>query len=198
MFCRLSMSLCRRFVSPPVRAHSGLATCGEKTDPRAWILPTGTDLGIRVFNSQTRTLVPLVVADGREVTLYSCGPTVYASAHVGHASCFVHFDIVRRILEGHFCVAVRHVMNITDIDDKIMARARRDGEAPAALARRFEAEFCAQMAQLRVLPPRALVRVSEHIPEIVAMIQVRGGIWVFSLFFLPAFIFFGSNWRRDT
>jgi cysteinyl-tRNA synthetase len=81
-----------------------------------------------LYNSLVDRKVPFVPSGGpasRAVTWYACGPTVYDSAHVGHARNYVTFDIVRRVLEDYFGYAIFYVMNVTDVDDKIIARARR-------------------------------------------------------------------------
>lgn len=82
---------------------------------------------IKIFNSLTRTKNAFVPLDptGRSVTWYACGPTVYDDAHLGHARNYVTTDIVRRIMKYYFHFDVRFVMNITDVDDKIILRARQ-------------------------------------------------------------------------
>eukprot|EP00899_Mesostigma_viride_P011633 jgi/Mesvir1/20470/Mv12360-RA.1 len=80
---------------------------------------------LMVSNSLCGEKVPFVV-NGRQVTWYICGPTVYDSSHVGHARNYVTFDIIRRILEDYFGYEVFYVMNVTDVDDKIILRARRN------------------------------------------------------------------------
>eukprot|EP00891_Asterochloris_glomerata_P005537 jgi/Astpho2/5537/e_gw1.00079.20.1_t len=80
-----------------------------------------------LFNSLTDTKQPLVPSagpDSRQLTWYSCGPTVYDAAHLGHARNYVTFDIVRRILEDYFGYSILYVMNVTDVDDKIIKRAK--------------------------------------------------------------------------
>jgi cysteinyl-tRNA synthetase len=77
-----------------------------------------------VYNSLTSTKTPFVPVHPRTVKAYICGPTVYDSAHLGHARAYVTFDIVRRILSDYFGFSVFWTMNITDIDDKIILRAR--------------------------------------------------------------------------
>lgn len=71
-------------------------------------------------------LVEFVPASGRDVSFYVCGPTVYDSSHLGHARNYVTFDVIRRILTDHFGYNVRCVMNITDVDDKIIIKARKE------------------------------------------------------------------------
>lgn len=120
-----------------------------------------------VRDSLTGNTSPLAVQPTGEVTWYACGPTVYDSAHLGHARTYVSFDIIRRILEDHFGYRLNYAMGVTDVDDKIIRRAAERDESPRDLARRFEAEFMEDMRVLNVRPPSRRLRVTEHIPEIV-------------------------------
>lgn len=82
-----------------------------------------------LYNSLLDEKVPFIPAAGAEskqITWYTCGPTVYDSAHMGHARNYVTFDIVRRVLEDYFGYNCLFVMNVTDVDDKIILRARRN------------------------------------------------------------------------
>lgn len=80
---------------------------------------------LKLYNSLTRTK-ELFVPKGRQVTWYNCGPTVYDASHIGHARLYVSVDVMRRILEEYFGYTVNFVMNITDIDDKIIIKARQE------------------------------------------------------------------------
>lgn len=80
---------------------------------------------LKLYNSLTRQKEIFVPADGNNVTWYSCGPTVYDASHMGHARSYISFDILRRVLTNYFGYNVLYVMNITDIDDKIIKRARQ-------------------------------------------------------------------------
>eukprot|EP01087_Luapelamoeba_hula_P015080 TRINITY_DN4470_c0_g1_i2.p1 TRINITY_DN4470_c0_g1~~TRINITY_DN4470_c0_g1_i2.p1 ORF type:complete len:744 (+),score=147.00 TRINITY_DN4470_c0_g1_i2:33-2264(+) len=93
-----------------------------------WTAPTGgDDKGLKVLNSlASKSKVAFIPASGNRVTWYICGPTVYDSSHFGHARNYVTFDVVRRILSDYFNYDVFSVMNITDVDDKIILRARRN------------------------------------------------------------------------
>uniref|UniRef100_A0A4W3IR61 Probable cysteine--tRNA ligase, mitochondrial n=1 Tax=Callorhinchus milii TaxID=7868 RepID=A0A4W3IR61_CALMI len=147
----------------PCSAHAGL----KKT----WQKPKGHETDIKVYNSLTRTKEPFVLADSRTASWYSCGPTVYDHAHLGHASSYVRFDIVRRILTKVFGIDVVMVMVITDIDDKIIRRANELNVSPAVLARIYEEDFKQDMTSLKVLPPTVYMRVTDNIPKIVDYID---------------------------
>jgi cysteinyl-tRNA synthetase len=99
------------------------------TPTSTWIQPSNSlanGSGLQIFNTLTKSKVPFIpsLPSGR-VTWYSCGPTVYDAAHIGHARNYVTFDIIRRIFQNYFGYEVFYVMNITDVDDKIILRARQ-------------------------------------------------------------------------
>ncbi len=125
---------------------------------------------IRLYDTARRKKVELAPLREGELGLYICGPTVYDMCHVGHARCYVAFDVVVRYLR-HRGYRVTYVRNITDVDDKIITRANEVGEPALSLSRRFAEAFGADMAALGNLPPDVEPRVSDHIPEIVALIQ---------------------------
>ncbi|KAG5484847.1 hypothetical protein LSCM4_07619 [Leishmania orientalis] len=90
-----------------------------------WYPPARQDgKGLKVMNSLTESLEEFAPRDGRVVRWYTCGPTVYDQSHMGHARAYLTFDIIRRIMEDYFGYSVIYQMNITDIDDKIIKRAR--------------------------------------------------------------------------
>uniref|UniRef100_A0A6U0T1A9 cysteine--tRNA ligase n=1 Tax=Eucampia antarctica TaxID=49252 RepID=A0A6U0T1A9_9STRA len=130
------------------------------------------DVGLMVMNSMTRKKERFVTIDGsRSVKWYMCGPTVYAPSHMGHARTYLGFDIIRRILSSHFGYDVTLVMNVTDIDDKIIQRANEQNIECDTLSKQFEAEFHEDMANLGVRPPDVLTRVTEYIDDIVTYIK---------------------------
>ncbi|XP_061622197.1 cysteine--tRNA ligase, cytoplasmic isoform X2 [Phyllopteryx taeniolatus] len=99
---------------------------GKRVQPQ-WSPPSGTKVPqLRLYNSLTRAKELFVPQNGNKVTWYSCGPTVYDASHMGHARSYISFDILRRILKDYFKYDVYYCMNITDIDDKIIKRARQN------------------------------------------------------------------------
>ncbi|NXQ68504.1 SYCM protein, partial [Quiscalus mexicanus] len=136
-----------------------------------WAPPAGRDSGIVAYNSRSRSKEPLVLATEGVATWYSCGPTVYDHAHLGHACSYVRFDIIRRIMTRFFGIEVIMVMGITDIDDKIIKRANEMNISPVALARIYEEDFKQDMAALKVLPPTVYMRVTDNIPQIISFIK---------------------------
>lgn len=128
-----------------------------------WIKPEGYDSGIKIYNCITKKPEPLILKNKKLVTWYSCGPTVYDSAHVGHATCYVKTDIVQRILKNYFHYGLVTVMNITDVDDKIIKRSRELKKTPAELSNSYEQEFWTELAQLNITKPNIVLRVTENI-----------------------------------
>jgi cysteinyl-tRNA synthetase len=124
---------------------------------------------IRVFSTMQQAKVPLVPLVPGKVGLYVCGPTVYSYVHIGNARTFTSFDVVVRYLRARG-FEVRYVRNYTDVDDKIIKAAAEAGESTVALAARFIEAFERDAAALRLLVPDAAPRVSDTIPEIIALI----------------------------
>src|SRR5215831_884742 len=124
------------------------------------------------YNTLRRGKEPFEPLDAEQVRLYVCGPTVYDRAHIGNARAYVVFDVLYRVLRQTYGREhVRYVRNITDIDDKINAAARNNGEPIAALTARTTAAFHEDMTALGNLPPDVEPRATEHIPQMVAMIE---------------------------
>lgn len=108
--------------------------------------------------------------EGKKVSLYCCGPTVYNFAHIGNFRTFIFQDILRRHLESHG-YDVRHVMNITDVEDKIIKAVQQNGETLKSLTGRYEEAFLADLAVLGCLKPKIMPRATEHVDDIISFIK---------------------------
>eukprot|EP00117_Sycon_ciliatum_P033808 scpid56429/ scgid25933/ Probable cysteine--tRNA ligase, mitochondrial; Cysteinyl-tRNA synthetase len=137
-----------------------------------WTPPKGADTGVVIRNALTKTLVPLRAEPFKPLSWYMCGPTVYDSTHIGHAHCYMKFDIIRKILKNFFNVRVRLVVNITDVDDKVILRSEQLGVPVAELTRKYETEFLDSLDRLKIERATAYIRVTDHIPAIADYIQV--------------------------
>jgi len=124
---------------------------------------------LRIYNTLTRKKEDLVTLEPDVVRLYVCGVTVYNDAHVGHAMSALVFDIVRRYLE-YRGYKVRHVMNFTDVDDKIINRANALGEDPFALAQRYIDDYRQNLHDLNILPATSNPRATQTMKEIIGMV----------------------------
>jgi cysteinyl-tRNA synthetase len=125
---------------------------------------------LNLHNSLTRRKERFEPADPAHVRMYVCGPTVYDLAHVGNARPIVVYDVVARLLRLLY-PHVTYVRNITDVDDKINARAEESGEPIGVITARTTADFHADMAALGALPPDEEPRATAHIPEMIMIIQ---------------------------
>ncbi|MEJ2265491.1 MAG: cysteine--tRNA ligase [Anaerolineales bacterium] len=126
-------------------------------------------MALRIYNTLTRKKEPFESLKSGQIDMYVCGPTVYDKAHVGHAMSTLVFDIVRRYLE-YRGFRVRHVMNYTDVDDKIIQRANQEGKDPLKLAERYIHEYEQHIIDLNVLPATSYPRATEEIEQIISMI----------------------------
>jgi cysteinyl-tRNA synthetase len=125
---------------------------------------------IRVYNTLTRRKEELVTREPGVVAMYVCGPTVYNHIHIGNARTFLTFDVIRRYLT-YRGFEVRFVQNITDIDDKIIARAKEEGRDAAEVAREYTAAFQQATAALGILPPTVQPKATETIPQMIEMVE---------------------------
>jgi cysteinyl-tRNA synthetase len=144
------------------------AAGGVENPPRMDQNPPMPDLVLH--NSLTRTRERFVPLDPGHVRMYVCGPTVYDLAHLGNARPVVVFDVLARLLRRLY-PRVTYVRNITDVDDKINARAAESGEPIGAITARTIADFHADMAALGTLPPDEEPRATDHVAEMIALIE---------------------------
>ncbi|NMO20184.1 cysteine--tRNA ligase [Pyxidicoccus fallax] len=129
-----------------------------------------TPPSIRLFNTMTMQKELLEPAVPGEVGVYVCGPTTYSYIHIGNARTFTSFDVVVRYLR-HRGMKVRYVRNYTDVDDKIIKAAAETGETAVELSARYVEIFREDARALHLLEPDVSPKVSEHIPEIIGIIQ---------------------------
>lgn len=129
---------------------------------------------IFVTNTLSRAKEEFTPIDPAHVRMYVCGPTVYDFAHLGNARPVVVFDTLYRLLKRHY-PRVTYVRNITDVDDKIMAKAKETGEAIEVITTRTTQAYHDDMAALNALPPDIEPRCTQHIPQMIAMIETLIG-----------------------
>ena len=125
---------------------------------------------MQIFNTMTRQKEEFVPAVPGEYRIYVCGPTVYNYIHIGNARPMIVFDTLRRYLE-HRGNKVYYVSNITDIDDKLIAKGQQEGTSMQEVARKFEAEYIKDSEGLNVKEPTVRPRATEHIGEIIKIVK---------------------------
>ncbi|MBU2979720.1 cysteine--tRNA ligase [Alteromonas sp. C1M14] len=125
---------------------------------------------LHLYNTRTREKAPFVPLEEGKVGLYVCGITVYDVSHMGHARTYLSFDVLVRYLR-HLGYDVKYVRNITDVDDKIIARAAENGETTTALTARTIAMMHDDFAAINLLEPDIEPRVTTHMPEIIDIIE---------------------------
>ncbi len=123
-------------------------------------------MGIRIYNTLTRKIEDFVPPE-EEVKMYVCGLTPYDDTHIGHARCYMAFDAIRRYLESRD-YKVTHIQNFTDIDDKIINRAKELNATPKELSEKHIANYFRDMDKLGILRAHNYPKVTEHIPDIIA------------------------------
>jgi cysteinyl-tRNA synthetase len=125
---------------------------------------------LRIYNTLTRTKEPFETLQPGKVTMYVCGPTVYSQAHIGHGMSALVFDVIRRYLE-YRGYEVLHVMNYTDVDDKIIVRANEENIDPFELASRYAREFDQHLQDLNILRATVYPRATQEMDTIIDMVQ---------------------------
>ncbi len=171
-----------------------------------WYDPTRVTIKLmtlRLFNTLSGQLDELTAADGKALRMYACGPTVYDYGHIGNFRTFLQIDVLRRFLELAG-MSLRHVMNITDVDDKIIRNASEHGMAIGDYTAKYVAAFFEDLDALRVERPEVIARATEHIPRMVELVEklalsgaaykAEDGSWYFRL---SAFPEYGKLSKKD-
>ncbi len=127
-------------------------------------------MALRFYNTLTQQVEAFTPLDGKTVRMYTCGPTVYHYVHIGNLRTFTFQDILRRWL-AYRGYALMHVMNITDVEDKIIRNAMEQGKSLSEYTAVYEKAFLEDMATLRMQQPERIVRATEHIEEMVANVE---------------------------
>jgi cysteinyl-tRNA synthetase len=127
-------------------------------------------MSVKIYNTMSRSKDPLEPVEDGKVRLYVCGPTVYDRAHVGHAMSSIVFDVIRRYLEFRG-FKVKHVMNYTDVDDKVIRRALELDIDPVKLAQGYIQEYDQHLTDLNILPAHENPRVSTEIDGIIELVE---------------------------
>jgi cysteinyl-tRNA synthetase len=127
-------------------------------------------MGLRFYNTLTQTVEDFVPIHGNEVRMYTCGPTVYNFVHIGNLRTFTFQDILRRWLQARG-YKLNHVMNITDVDDKILRNAAKEGKTLKEYTEPYTQAFLEDVGRLRLQRPERLVKATDHIDDMVRGIE---------------------------
>jgi cysteinyl-tRNA synthetase len=151
---------------------------------------------LQLFNTLTGQVEPLYAADGAALRFYCCGPTVYDYGHIGNFRTFLHVDVLRRAARL-YGLGLRHVMNVTDVDDKIIRNAAAAHMPIGEYTAKFEKAFFEDLDALGIEHPEAIARATENIDEMVRLIdrlaaediayKAEDGSWYFRIARFPEY-----------
>jgi len=151
---------------------------------------------MELFNTLSGRVETLTPSDSATFRMYACGPTVYDYGHIGNFRTFIHVDVLRRYLK-QIGISVRHVMNVTDVDDKIIRNASAAGLEIGVYSKKYEDAFFEDMDSLGLERPEVVPHATENIPEMVALIerlkaqdiayQAEDGSWYFRIAKFPEY-----------
>ena len=125
----------------------------------------------KLFNTLTRKIEEFTPIDEKEVKFYSCGPTVYNYAHIGNFRSFIFMDVLRRYLK-YKGFNINHVMNITDVDDKIIRDSQKEKKSLKEFTEYYTNEFFKDFEVLKIETPEHIVKATEHIPEMINTVKI--------------------------
>ena len=125
---------------------------------------------MKVFNSLTRRVEPLVPLADNTIRLYTCGPTVYNFAHIGNFRAYTFEDVLRRVVQFNG-MKIRQVMNLTDVDDKTIRGANAAGVALTDYTKTYKDAFFEDLKKLNVQPAEVYPAATDHIPEMIALVE---------------------------
>ena len=168
-----------------------------KQDMREEMRAAGGDVPtMRLHNTMSGRIEELTPADGKALRMYACGPTVYDFGHIGNFRTFLQVDVLRRSLKL-LGTDVRHVMNITDVDDKIIRNAAAAGVDIDVYTKKYQEAFFEDLDALQVERPEVIARATEHIPSMVTLIErlaaediayrAEDGSWYFRIARFPEY-----------
>lgn len=125
---------------------------------------------IKIYNTLSAKKENLIPRKGKKINMFVCGPTVYDYTHIGHIRSFLFYDVFAKYLKS-LKYNVYYLQNITDIDDKIISRAKEKGVSPLALALSFEKEYLRDIKLLKINSVKKYARATKHIKEIISQIE---------------------------
>ncbi len=125
---------------------------------------------ILLYNTLTRKKEKFSPVDQREVRMYSCGPTVYSYPHIGNYRAYIFADVLKRVLlyEGY---KVKHIMNLTDVDDKTISNSQKEGRTLREFTEFYTEEFFKDIKSLNILEPTKFTKATDYIEEMVNIIK---------------------------
>lgn len=125
---------------------------------------------MEIYSTLIRDKQSLETINDNRINMFVCGPTVYDDAHIGHGRTYISFDTIKRYLE-HIGYAVFYLQNITDVDDKIINRAKETNQEPLDIARKYEKRYIEDMHKLNVFGVNLFARATDHMHEIIDQIE---------------------------
>lgn len=127
-------------------------------------------MALRFYNHLSKKIEDFSPISPGQVGMYSCGPTVYDTPHIGNWRTLIFADVLKRTLLAHD-LEVKHVLNITDIDDKIIKKASDTGSTVLDIAKKYEREFVSDWEKLKLITPTEIPRATDHIEEMIKLIE---------------------------